>query len=106
VVWDWSVYYTFLVQSIIDGSFTTRPWFGSLADGVVDLSPLSDIIFWEPETIRILEEERWRIETGVFQIFEGIMETNDGRLIGREGERLSDREIQFGIDWYYRNVRE
>jgi basic membrane protein A len=67
---------------------------------------LSGIISWEPETMRLFEEERERIKSGIFDVFEGVMETNDGRFIGREGERLPDREIQFGIDWHYRTVIE
>ena len=104
VLWQWGAYYTFLVQSIIDGTFTTTPWYGSLADGVVDLAPLSPIISWEPETLRILSVERRRIESGAFNVFRGTMETNDGRIIGSEGEDLTDSEIQFGINWHYRTV--
>ena len=106
VLWHWGAYYTFLVQSVIDGSFSTAPWYGSLADGIIDLTPLSRIVQLEPGTIGIYEEERRRIESGIFDVFEGILETNDGRLLGREGDRLSDREVQFEIDWYYRTVIE
>ena len=106
ILWYWGAYYTFLVQSVIDGSFTSAPWYGSLADGIIDLTPLSRIVQVEPEAIRIYEEDRQRIETGFLDVFSGVMETNDGRLIGREGERLPDRDVQFGIDWYYRTVNE
>ena len=100
-----------MVQSVIDGTFTTTPWLGSLADGIVDLTPLNENIRWEsPEVLqnvrRIYQEERRRIESGAFDVFEGIIETNDNRRIGREGARLSDSEIQFGIDWYYHTVIE
>ena len=106
VYWDWGAYYIFLVQSVINGTFITMPWYGSLADGIVGLTPLSRIAQIEPEYLRILEEDRRRIESGIFAVFEGLMETNDGRHIGREGTRLSDWEVQFGIDWYYRTINE
>jgi basic membrane protein A len=106
VLWNWGAYYIYLVQSVIDGSFTSTPWFGSISDGIVGLSHLNENIRWEPETIHILEEEWHRIESGIFDVFEGVMETNDGRFTGREGEKLPDREIQFGINWYYRTVIE
>ena len=104
VLWQWGAYYTSLVRSVIDGTFTSTPWYGSLKDGIVDLAPLSEIIRGEPEISSLLEEERRRIETGEFDVFSGVMETNDGRSIGREGENLSDYEIRNGINWYYRNV--
>ena len=106
VQWHWGAYYISLIQSLINGSFTTTPWYGSLKDGIVALSPLSGITNWEPETIRLLEEERQRIESGAFDVFSGILETNDGRLMGKAGENFSDDEIRNGINWYYRTVIE
>jgi len=106
VLWRWRAYYTFLVKSVMDGSFTTAPWYGSLKDGIVDLAPLNKNIPLNDETIRILEEERRRIESGVFDIFSGVLKTNDGKNIGRQGENLTDDEIRNGMDWYYRTVVE
>jgi basic membrane protein A len=108
VLWHWGAYYTALTQSVIDGTFTTAPYFGSLKDGIIELSPLNENIFWKNEALALLaallEEEQQRIESGAFDVFSGIMETNDGKRIGRTGENLSDEEIRNGINWYYRNV--
>jgi len=106
VLWRWGAYYTFLVQSVIDGSFTTEPWFGSLKDGVVYLAPLNKNIPLNEQTSRIIEEEQRRIESGEFDVFSGVLETNTGKSIGREGENLPDDEIRNGINWYYRTVVE
>jgi len=106
VLWRWGSYYTFLVQSVIDGSFETTPWFGSLKDGVVTIAPLNKNISLDEQTAGMLEEERRRIESGAFDVFNGIMETNKGKSIGREGEKLPDDEIRNGINWYYRTVVE
>jgi basic membrane protein A len=106
VLWHWGTYYSVLVQSVMDGTFTTTPYFGSLKDGIVELSPLNQSISWDQETIRILAQERRRIESGAFDVFTGVMETNDGRQIGREGENLPDETIHSGINWFYRTVIE
>jgi basic membrane protein A len=106
VLWRWGAYYTALVQSVINGTFTTAPWYGSLKEGIVDVSPLNKNISWEPETLRVLEEERQRIESTSFDVFSGVMETNDNRKIGREGENLADDEIRNNMNWYYRTVIE
>jgi len=90
VIWHWSAYYIALVKSVMDGSFTTTPWFGSLKDRVVDLAPLNKKIPFNEETLRILEEERQRIETGAYDVF----------------ENLTDDEIRSGINRYYRTVIE
>ncbi|WP_461255442.1 BMP family ABC transporter substrate-binding protein [Treponema sp. R80B11-R83G3] len=106
VIWRWSAYYTFLVQSVIDGTFTTAPWYGSLKDRVVDITPLNKNIPLNVEIERIINEERLRIEGGEFDVFNGVMETNDGKSIGREGGNLTDDEIRNGMNWYYRTVAE
>jgi len=90
VLWHWGAYYTALTQSVIDGTFTTTPWFGSLKDGIVDLAPLNKNISWSEATTRVLEEERHRLESGEFDVF----------------GNLSDDEIRNGIDWYYPTVSE
>ena len=104
VIWRWGAYYSTFIQSIIDGTFTTEPYLGSLKDGIVEIAPLNTNINWEQEIISIFEEERRRIESGTFDVFSGVMETNDGRSIGSAGYNLSEDEIKNGINWYYRNI--
>jgi basic membrane protein A len=53
-----------------------------------------------------IDAERNRINSGAFNVFEGELRANDGRIIGREGAGLSDAEIAGGIDWYYHTVSE
>jgi basic membrane protein A len=106
VLWHWGVYYTSLVFNVINGTFTTTPWFGSLKDGIVSLSPLNEAFRLEQETILMFDEMRGRIESGSFDVFTGVMETNDGRHIGKAGENLPDNEIQGDINWYYHTVIE
>ena len=106
VLWHWGVYYITLIQSVMDGSFTAAPWFGSLKEGIVNISPLNEDVDWDAKTVSLLDEERQRIESGFFDVFSGVMETNDGRRIGTAGAILPDAEIHSGIDWYYRTVIE
>ena len=39
-----------------------------------------------------------------YQVFDGVLETNTGKKIGKKGETLDDATITGGIDWYYKNV--
>jgi basic membrane protein A len=104
VLWHWGAYYAALVRSVIDGTFNTTPYFGSLKDGIVGLSPLNENVSWEPVMFSVLEREMRRIESGAFDVFSGVMETNDGKFIGKEGENLPDETIHSGINWFYRTV--
>jgi len=107
VIWNWGAYYTTFVQSVMSGSFSTEPWFGSLKDRIVDLAPLNENIPLDNNVFRILYEERQRIESGNFDVFSGVIETNEeGKTVGEEGKNLSDEDIREKINWYYRTVVE
>ena len=43
---------------------------------------------------------------GSFNVFDGVIETNEGTTVGEEGKTLDDATIQGGIDWYFKNVTE
>jgi basic membrane protein A len=105
VVWRWGVYYTRLARSVIDGTFTTAPYLGSLAEGIVDITELAPELA-ASGTAEIIESERERINAGTFNVFDGELRTSDGRIIGAKGAALPDGEILGGIDWYYHTVIE
>jgi basic membrane protein A len=104
VLWHWGAYYTYLLRGIINGTFTTRLYFGGIAEGMVDISGFSEIA--APGTAETVEAERNRILREGFNVFDGLLETNDGRTIGAQGATLSDGEITGNMNWYYRNVLE
>jgi basic membrane protein A len=105
VIWNWGAYYTHLLESVIDGSFTTKPYYGGINDGVVDLSPLDESLV-PPGVAEVVAAAREKMRGAGFDVFEGVMETNNGSVVGKEGGTLSDEEIKSGIHWYYRNVIE
>ncbi|GHV41702.1 BMP family ABC transporter substrate-binding protein [Spirochaetia bacterium] len=103
-VYNWEVYYTMLVRSVIEGTFTTKPYFGGIGDGFVSVIPLS--AFAAPGTEELIEREKQRMLNEGFNVFDGILETNDGKTIGESGATLSDSEITENMNWYYRNILE
>ncbi|GHV69121.1 BMP family ABC transporter substrate-binding protein [Spirochaetia bacterium] len=105
VIYRWEVYYTLLVRSVIDGTFNTAPYLGSLVDGMVDITDLTAGLA-VPGIAEKIAAERQRITSGAFNVFDGVMETNDGLFIGEEGKTLDDSEIFSNMHWYYRNVVE
>jgi basic membrane protein A len=85
VVWNWDVYYTRLVKSVIDGSFTTEPWFGGMAEGMVDITGLSELA--APGIAERIALGRERIVSGNFKVF-----------------GTDEREIIEGIDRYHHTI--
>jgi hypothetical protein len=85
-----------------DTNFTN--YFGGIREGVTDITGLSALA--APGTAERINAERDRIQAGTFNVFDGELRTNDGRIIGTKGQTLSDSEIQNSINWYYHTVIE
>ncbi len=101
-VWNWGAYYTFAIESIIDGTWTGENYFGGIADGLVDMAPLSDLN--NPEAQGKIDEAQAKIVSGEWDVFMGEIETNTGEIIGEEGVNLDDATITGGINWYFKNI--
>lgn len=102
VIWNWGVYYTQAVQSVIDGTWTPTNYYGGMKEGLVDIAPLSSFV--AAGTKEKVEEARAKILDGSFNVFDGEIETNTGEIIGKANSTLDDATITGGINWYYKNV--
>lgn len=101
-VWDWSKYYTWAVEQVINGTWTCENYYGGMAEGLVDISQLSDLC--AEGTKEAIDKARASILDGSFNIFDGVIETNDGSTVGEEGKTLDDATITGGINWYFKTV--
>lgn len=102
VIWNWSAYYTSAVKSIIDGSWDGSNYYGGMSEGLVEITDLAD--FCAEGTQEKVDEAKAQILSGSFNVFDGVIETNDGSTIGEEGKTLDDATITGSINWYYKNV--
>lgn len=102
VIWNWSAYYTYAVQSVIDGTWDGQNYYGGMADGLVGITSLAD--FCAEGTQEKVDEAKAEILSGSLNVFDGKLETNTGETIGSDGSTLDDATITGGINWYYKNV--
>lgn len=102
VIWNWSAYYTSAVQSVIDGSWDGSNYYGGMSEGLVEITELAD--FCAEGTQEKVDEVTTQILSGSFNVFDGVIETNDGSTVGEEGKTLDDATITGGINWYFKNV--
>ncbi len=102
VIWNWSAYYTSAVESVIEGNWDGSNYYGGMSEGLVEVTDLAD--FCVEGTQEKVDEATAQILSGSFNVFDGVIETNDGSTIGEEGKTLDDATITGGINWYYKNV--
>ena len=102
VIWNWSAYYTSAVKSIIDGTWDGSNYYGGMSEGLVEITDLAD--FCVKGTPEKVDDASLLILSGKFNVFDGVMQTNDGKTVGEAGKTLDDATITGGINWYYKNV--
>lgn len=102
-VWDWSAYYTSAVESVINGTWTGKNYYGGMAEGLVGISPINESVA-APGTKEAIDKAEKSIIDGSFNVFDGVIETNDGKTVGEEGKTLDDATITGGIKWYFKTV--
>lgn len=102
VIWNWSAYYTSYVNSIVNATYDASNYYGGMPESLVGLTDLAGIC--EPETQDLVTEVQQQILKGEFNVFDGVIPTNDGSTVGEDGKTLDDATITGGINWYYENV--
>ena len=105
VIPSWGAIYTGLMESVIKGTFKPEQNFYGLQEGAVDITPINKELA-APGTEEAVQTARQRVMDGNFSIFDGVLETNDGKTIGEAGKTLPDQIILSNINWYYKNVVE
>lgn len=102
VIWNWSAYYTSYVNSIISATYDGSNYYGGMDESLVGLTALSSLC--DEETASKISEAQQKILSGQFGVFDGVIETNAGTVVGEDGKTLDDATITGGINWYYKNV--
>ncbi|MEX1177069.1 MAG: BMP family ABC transporter substrate-binding protein [Nitriliruptor sp.] len=100
-VWDWAPFYIETVQEVMDGTWEAESYYGSMADGMVNLAPFGESV---PEDIKSeIETRQQEIIDGEFEPFTGPINDQDGNEILAEGETMSLEEL-LSIDFLVEGV--
>jgi len=103
-IWNWGVYYTQAVQSIMAGTWTSNQYWGGWPEGVVDLAPIGAMV---PEEVKSqAEAEIARFKTGeesIFTIFTGPVNDNTGAAKLTDGQAMTAEEL-LSMDWFVEGV--
>ncbi|MEX1162737.1 MAG: BMP family ABC transporter substrate-binding protein [Nitriliruptor sp.] len=100
-IWDWAPFYIERVQQVMDGTWESESYYGSMADGMVNLAPFGDAV---PDDIRTeIETRQQEIIDGEFAPFTGPILDQNGDEIVAEGDSMSLEEL-LSIDFFVEGV--
>ena len=75
-VWNWGPRYVALAQAVAEGSCPVEPYYGSMADGMINLGVFGSTV--DDETKALVEETAAKIKDGSFAPFTGPINDNAG----------------------------
>lgn len=101
-VWDWGSFYKESITASLEGRFEGKAYLGSIADHLVDISPLNPVV--SARTAEIMEREKQRMLSDTWDVFYGPIKDQKGNLRVAAGENMSDNELFFTFDWFVEGV--
>ncbi len=100
-IWNHGVYYVKTVQAIIDGTWTPESYYGTMADGYIDILPLTENA---PEGAQeAVDAVKAKIVAGEFNVFAGPVKNQAGEVVIAEGEN-PDRAKIWATDYLVEGV--
>lgn len=87
---DWGLYFVARANDVIDGSWESEEYFGTIADGFVDIA-LSENV--PADVAEAVEAKKQEIADGSFVVFQGPIRGQDGTVVVAEGETASLEEM-------------
>lgn len=100
-IWDWSVYYAQTVQAAKEGKWETHAYWGSLADGVLNLAPFGPMV---PQAVQDeVNSVKAQIISGKLHPFTGPIADQTGTIRVPAGETMPDPDL-LSFDWLVEGV--
>lgn len=100
--WNWGPYYVQTVKSVMDGTWKSSAYFGSMKEGITDIAPLGKNV---PADVKALvEKKKQDILNGTFEVFQGPIVDQDGKTRLEQGKKMTDEEI-LGTTWFVKGIK-
>ncbi|QIB68415.1 BMP family ABC transporter substrate-binding protein [Aminipila butyrica] len=94
-IWHHEKFLIPTVEKILAGTWTPESYYGTMADGYMDIAPMTDLVPADVQTK--VNEVRDQMIAGEFHPFSGEIYYNDGKVLCEEGQTL-DRAAIWSIN--------
>lgn len=100
-IWNWEPFYMEVLASVKNGTWKSGSSWNGLAEGVVDLSPMSEKV--PADVQKTVLARRDEIKTGRYVVFSGPVKDQAGKVRIADGAVPADGEL-LGMDWFVEGV--
>ncbi len=100
-IWHWGPYYLKVAQEVENGTWKTGDYWGGMADGIVDLAPISSVV--PKSVVDYVNARKKLIMDGKFTPFDGPMVNQAGKVVVPKGQTMSDKD-QLNLQWFVKGV--
>lgn len=89
--WNWGTIYIKVAKAVINGSWTSKPIYGTMAENTMGLAPFGESV---PQDVRRkIEIKHKEIESGAFNPFTGPIRDQNGKVVIEEGKTATLEEL-------------
>ena len=100
-IWNWGPFYQEIVEKVRQGTWTNESYWYGLEKGIVDLSPMSDLV---PAAMQEkVQTQKAAIKAGRITVFTGPVKDQSGTVRVPAGAVASDKEL-LGMTWFVEGV--
>ena len=100
-IFNWAVYYTSAVNSILDGNYKPGFYWGDISTSLVGLDKLT--LNCKPGTSEIINPIMTKLINNTLEPFTGPIYGQDGDLMVKEGNIMSPQDI-WSMSWFVQGV--
>lgn len=100
-IWNWGPYYVDTVNAIIDGKWKSEQHWGPIADGIVDIAPLSNKV--PADVKKLVEDKKKELVEGKLDVFAGPVKDQTGSVKVADGQTMTDEQL-LSFDWFVEGV--
>lgn len=101
-IWNWEKFYEPRILECLQGKFQGVHYWEGVETGIVGLAPLTYNV--KPAIAEKVEEERLRLMSGTFDVFYGPITNNEGKVMVKEGQSMTDDSMLNDFFWYVEGV--
>ncbi len=99
-IWNWGPFYKETVQKVKDGTWKAESSWPGLAEGIVDLAPMSDMV---PKDVQEKVMAKKEAIKGGEKVFVGPISDQNGAEKVAAGAAMSDKDM-LGMTWFVQGV--